>query len=269
LRKKANVLNALKVGSYSPVVHISGMFPALQGCASYVLPIAEHPFNKNAIIAIDLNKELNSLQTLSVAEIRHYLYTPTTDLPEGISRPAIKLIHINKCPIVAPAKTLTEERAEELGINGKQCRASLEFLKANPDLAEKCQKVFAEEPTPRKNSSPEEMLYTGGFFSNADKTLIDQISNSSWEELSERSFNFTDPRLPTLLWRYRARNAPQSLSMDEQEKWQRHCQAYLLDNSPAYIEKLDALALEHQSNPEKIALLKQLYNYLSFLNYCR
>ena len=267
LRKKNNVLNALKVGSYTPVVHISGMFPALQGCASYVLPIAEHPFNKNTVIAVDLNKDLSNLQTLSVTEIREYLYTSSADLPEGINRPAIKLIHINKCPVVAPAKTLTETRAEQLGIDGKQCRASLEFLKNNLELAQKCQMVFAEEPTVTQDRSPEEMLYTGGFFANADKTLINQISNSTWEELAEHEFHFQDPRLETLLWHYRARNAPQSLNIDEQEKWQRHRQAYILEHSPAYIEKLDALALEHQSNPAKIELLQQLYNYLNYLNY--
>jgi len=269
LRKKNNVLNTLKVGSFIPVVHISGMFPALQGCASYVLPIASHPFNKNAVIAIDLNKDLSSLKTLSTEELRQYLYLPTVDLPEGISRPAIKLIHINKCPIVAPAKTLTEERAEILGIDRKQCRLSLDFLKENPSLAAKCQEIFAEEPTPRKNVSPEEMLYSGGFFSYSDKALINQIRDSSWEELANHEFNFTDPRLKSLLWHYRARNAPDSLSIEEQEKWQRHCQAYLFENSPAFIEKIDALAYEYQNQPEKIDLLKQLHHYLSFLSYSR
>jgi exodeoxyribonuclease-1 len=269
LRKKNNVLNALKVGSYTPVVHISGMFPALQGCASYVLPIAAHPINKNAVIAIDLSKDISNLQTLSITELRQYLYTSTADLPEGINRPAIKLIHINKCPIIAPAKTLTEERAEQLGIDGKQCRSSLELLKSNPELAEKCQAIFAEEPSPTKKATPEEMLYTGGFFSPSDKALIQQINKSSWEELAEIQFNFQDPRLKTLLWHYRARNAPHSLSVDEQDKWQRHCQAYLLEHSSTYIEKLDALAIEHQHTPAKIELLQQLYNYLSYLNSCR
>lgn len=266
LRKKNNVLNALKIGSYTPIVHISGMFPALQGCASYVLPLIEHPFNKNAVIAVDLNADLACLQTLSVAEIRQYLYTANADLPEGVNRPAIKLIHINKCPIVAPAKTLTEQRADELGIDGKQCRRSLEFLKDHPELAEKCQMVFAEEHTVEHNKSPEEMLYSGGFFSNSDKALINQISNSTWEELAEQKFNFADKRLDTLLWHYRARNAADTLTIEEQEKWQRYRQAYLLEHSQSYIEKLDALALEHQNHPTKFALLEQLYNYLNFLN---
>lgn len=266
LRKKHNVLSALKVGSYTPVVHVSGMFPALQGCISYVIPLIEHPTNKNAVICVDLNKDLRGLETLSIEEIREYLYTPQSYLPEGVVRPAIKLIHLNKCPIVAPAKTLTESRADELGIDRAQCRASLDFLKRHPELASKCQQVFSEQTRVTKEMSPEEMLYTGGFFSNADKALIDQISHSSWEALADTKFEFKDKRLDTLLWHYRARNAAHTLSLAEQEKWQRHCQAYLLENSQAYIEKLDALALEHQNQPDKIALLQQLFNYLNFLN---
>ncbi|MCG6202202.1 exodeoxyribonuclease I [Psychromonas antarctica] len=265
LRKKAHVLSALKIGSYTPLVHISGMFPAQQGCVSYVLPLAEHPLNKNAIIVVDLNKDLSALETLSVEEIRQYLYTPTIDLPEGIDRPAIKLVHINKCPIIAPAKTLTEARADELGINRSQCRASLEFLKSNTGIAQKCQMVFAEETKNVVAKSVEEMLYTGGFFSNADKTLINQISASTWEELADANFKFTDKRLDTLLWHYRARNGAHSLTSEEQDKWTRHRQAYLLEHSQTYIEKLDALALEYRSNPAKIELLKQLHNYLQFL----
>ncbi|WP_372880432.1 exodeoxyribonuclease I [Psychromonas sp.] len=267
LRKKHNVLAQLKLGSRTPVVHVSGMFPAIQGCASYVMPMAEHPTNKNAVIVVDLNKDLTNLESLSVEQIRTYLYSPGCDLPDGIERPAIKLVHINKCPIIAPAKTLSEQRADQLGISRQQCRRSLDFLNSHPELAEKLRQVFAQDHTPDNNKSAEEMLYSGGFFSTEDKVLIDQVCNSTWEQLSEKEFNFEDDRLAILLWHYRARNAPESLNSQEREKWTRYRQAYLLENSQTYVEKLDALALENQSNPTKMALLKQLYDYLNYLHY--
>jgi len=267
LRKKNNVLAQLKLGSNTPLVHVSGMFPAIQGCASYVMPITQHPSNKNAVIVVDLNKDLSSLETLSIEQIQDYLYTPSIDLPEGIERPAIKLIHINKCPIIAPAKTLTEERADQLGINRQQCRLSLDFLKSQTGLEEKLQKVFTQEMPSVENKSVEEMLYSGGFLSAADKKLSEQVCNSTWQALSNKEFNFEDDRLDILLWHYRARNAPDSLDVAEQEKWARHRQAYLLENSQTYIDKLEALALENQSNPAKIELLQQLYEYLNYLHY--
>jgi exodeoxyribonuclease-1 len=265
LRKKNNVLNALKIGSFSPIIHVSGMFPALQGCISYVLPIANHPTNKNAVIVVDLNKDLSMLATLTAEEIRHYLYTPTEDLPEGITRPAIKLIHINKCPIVAPAKTLSEQRADELGINRAQCRQSLDFIKTQTSLAKKLQSVFLQEREFEKKQSAEEMLYSGGFFSSNDKNVINQIADTSLSELGKMDFQFEDERLSMLFWHYRARNGEQFLTIDELEKWERECKLYLLEHQQTYIEKIDALALEHQHNPEKIELLKQLHHYLHFL----
>jgi len=266
LRKKNNVQNTLKLGSFTPLIHVSGMFPALQGCVSYVLPIAEHPTNKNAVITLDLNKDLSTLATLTFEEIRHYLYTPKAELPEGISRPAIKLIHINKCPIIAPAKTLSEQRADELGINRTQCRESLDFIKTQTDLVTKLQMVFSEERKFEQKQTPEEMLYSGGFFSNKDKALINQVAETNLNALSKADFDFEDNRLAMLLWHYRARNGEQFLDVDEQEKWQRECQQYLLENQQSYIEKIDALAFEYQHNPEKIELLQQLHHYLHFLS---
>ncbi|WP_284204759.1 exodeoxyribonuclease I [Psychromonas marina] len=267
LRHKNNVINTLKMGSFTPLIHVSGMFPALQGCISYVLPIASHPTNKNAVIVVDLNKDITSLETLTVEEIRHYLYTPSADLPEGITRPAIKLLHINKCPIVAPAKTLTEQRADELGIDRVQCRQSLEFIKAHQTLADKLRLVFSEERIFEQKQSAEEMLYSGGFFSHKDKAQINQIAESPFEDLANMNYDFEDSRLERLLWHYRARNGEQFLSIDEQQKWQRECEVYLLEHQQSYIEKIDALALEHQHSPEKIELLQQLHHYLHFLTY--
>ena len=267
LRNKNSVLKELKLGANSPVVHVSGMFPALQGCVSYVMPMIQHPTNKNAVIVVDLNKDLTNLETLTVEEIRQYLYAKSEQLPDGITRPAIKLIHINKCPIVAPAKTLTETRADELGINRQQCRVSLNFLINHKNLSQKLQMVFEQEMADVKDKSAEEMLYSGGFFSNADKALIAQIATSTWAELCNQSFDFKDQRLETLLWHYRARNAPHTLNVQEQERWQRHRQVYLLDNSERYIEKIDALALENQTHSSKMEILKQLYEYLNDLSY--
>jgi exodeoxyribonuclease-1 len=267
LRHKNQVLNALKLGSFTPVVHVSGMFPALQGCISYVLPIAEHPTNKNAVIVVDLNKDLSALATLTAQEIHKYLYTPSIDLPEGVTRPAIKLIHINKCPIVAPAKTLSEQRADELGIDRAQCRESLNFIKKNPLLSEKLKDVFAITRDFEEKQTAEEMLYSGGFFSNNDKQLINQVAEMSLSDLGTFNFQFEDDRLSKLLWHYRARNGEQFLNADEQEKWDRECKMYLLEHQQTYIEKLDALALEHQNNEQNIDLLKQLHHYLKFLSY--
>lgn len=263
LRKKENVLAQLKVGSGIPLMHVSGMFPAVQGCISYILPIAMHPTNKNSVIVIDLAKNSEDLATWSIEEITNYLYSSKNDLPEGVARPALKLIHINKCPFVAPAKTLSAKRANELGIDLKQCRQSLDFVKQHPELTEKIIQVFSKEKAFSSHNTVEEMLYSGGFFSYKDKSQISAISALPMKALATEKFEFEDPRLSTLLWHYRARNGEPYLSVDEVEKWKNHCQSYRLDNQDAYVEKIESLYQEHQSNETKCELLHKLIEYIS------
>ena len=83
---------------------------------------------------------------------------------------------------------------------------------------------------------------------------------------------FEDERLHTLLFRYRARNAPQSLSEPEIERWQRYRHfKFFDDESPASIKmpefllQLEQLSIEYSRNPDKLAILKALYNYAQSL----
>jgi len=266
LRQKNKVLNELKLGTFTPLVHISGMFSAMQGCCSYILPIAQHPTNTNAVIVVDLNKDLTQLASLSVEELQTYLYTATDNLPEGINRPPIKLIHINKCPIVASAKTLTAERAKELGIDAKQCRESMDFFSANNQLVNKLIDVFNTEAKSKKDQQPEQKLYSGGFASANDKAESKTITSLAPQQVATFQPNFDDPNLDALWRRYKARNYPLSLSSEEQEKWARHREAYLIEHSNAYVERLNVLAIEHQHSPEKIEVLQKLGHYLEFLS---
>jgi exodeoxyribonuclease-1 len=265
LRLKSNVLNELKLGTYIPLVHISGMFPAIQGCCSYILPIAAHPTNNNAVIVIDLNKDISPLLALSIEQIQNYLYTPTIDLPEGIVRPPIKLIHINKCPIVATAKTLTATRAKELGIDAGQCRKSIDLFNQNRQLVEKLVAVFNTEAKTQKNHEPEQKLYSGGFPTAHDKKQSKEIISLSPQQITHYQPTFDDPNLDTLWWRYKARNYPESLSIDEQQKWARHREAYLSEHIHNYVDRLDLLAIEHQHSKDKIEILQKLSHYLDFL----
>ncbi len=262
LRKKANVLRTLKIGSHTPLIHVSGMFPASQGCLSYVLPIAMHPTNKNAVIVVDLNKNLENLLDLSVTEISEYLYMPLVNLPEGINRPAIKLIHINKCPFVAPIATLTSNRADELGIDERQWGESLNFIKQHPTLTQKLRSVFKVEKDHQPKETVEEMLYTGGFFSNKDKLQIERIAKLPMQAFQAQQFKFDDSRLAQLLFNYRARNGEEYLLEEESDKWQRHCHAYFLDNNENYIETINNLLQENHNKPDKCSLLHQLMAYI-------
>lgn len=88
----------------TPLVHVSGMFGAARGNTSWVSPLAWHPDNKNAVIMCDLAGDMTPLLTLSAEQLRERLYTRRDDLAPDQAPVPIKLVHINKCPVLAPAK---------------------------------------------------------------------------------------------------------------------------------------------------------------------
>lgn len=271
LRDKRKVLEQIDCEKLTPLVHISSKIPSVYGCCTWIVPVAMHPTNKNAVITLNLALDPSPLFTLSADEIRHKLYTPSSMLEENEQRLPIKLLHINKCPVLAPAKTLSTENAERLGIDRQLCLQNLQKIKANLHCLEKLQQVYGQTEQ-RDSLDPEHALYSGGFFSSADKNLMQQVVSSDIQGLTELSLPFEDERLSTLLFRYRARNVPQSLSGPEIERWQRYRHFKFFDDAssasikmPEFLMQLEQLSTEYARNPEKLAILKALYNYAQSL----
>lgn len=267
LRLKKNVIALLDTNNHTPLVHISSKLPAVQGCCTWISPIAQHPTNKNAYIVINLGLDIQPLLLLSVEEIISKLYTPNSMLDEKEQRLPIKLIHVNKSPVLAPAKSLSEENAQRLGIDRPACLRNLQLLKQHPEIVEKLIAVHSEG---RSNTDLEadHALYTGGFFSPADRALMNQVLVSSPEHLSDLKLPFEDPRLTTLLFFYKARNFPNTLNEQELQRWKNHRTFRLMDDSsPAsitmndYIQSLELLSQQYQSNEDKLTILKALYRY--------
>jgi exodeoxyribonuclease-1 len=271
LRNKKKVLELINCEQLVPLVHVSSKISAEHGCCTWIVPIGFHPVNKNAVIVLNLAYDPSPLFELTPEQIKEKLYTPTSMLGEGEQRLPIKLIHINKCPVLAPAKTLLAENATRLNINREQCLENLQKLKNNPSILSKLHEVYTDNKD-RPALDPEHALYSGGFFSSADKYLMQQVVNANLQELTELTLPFEDERLSTLLFRYRARNFPQSLSQVETEKWQRYRQVKLTDESssasiklPEFLIQLEQLSAEYQNYPEKIVILKSLYSYANSL----
>ena len=66
------------------------------------------------------------LMSFSAEEISKRLFTKREDLPEGVERIPLKAIHINKCPVVLPAKMLDAEAAERRSLSRVLSRDSVD-----------------------------------------------------------------------------------------------------------------------------------------------
>lgn len=269
-RQKNTVAPLLNLRDRTPVIHVSRMYPSEYCGTALVVPIAQDPTNNNGIIVYDLRHDPSDLINLDADTLRERLFTPYKELPEGVNRPALKTIHINKCPVVVPESTLNDDAAERLQLDRQQHYAHLQQLNAAGDLTEKINAIFTK-PDYEANDDPDAGLYSGGFFSANDKRKMDMIRQADPAMLKTMSIPFDDARLPEMLFRYRARNWPESLSADEQEQWQQYRQQRLTDESNGkiltfsrFFEEIETCRQETSSTEKKL-VLSQLEEYGSKL----
>jgi exodeoxyribonuclease-1 len=178
-------------------------------------------------------------------------------------RIALKTIRANRCPVVATDRLVDAGVAQRLHIDRDACDRHYRQLLAAPGLAAKLRDVFVA-PEREEIVDPERMLYSGGFFSAGDRAAMQRVSQADGAALAHQTFIFEDRRLPELLWRYRARNYPETLSDEEREDWLEFCRRRLTDPAAGagivldtYRQRLAELEATPQTEMKK-QLLREL-----------
>ncbi|WP_281549658.1 exodeoxyribonuclease I [Kluyvera cryocrescens] len=259
-RGKNKLMTLIDVPQMKPLVHVSGMFGAWRGNTSWVAPLAWHPDNRNAVIMVDLAGDVALLLELDADALRERLYTPKAELGDNSPVP-IKLVHLNKCPVLAQANTLRPEDADRLGINRQQCLDNLKLLRENPVVREKVVAIFAEAEPFVPSDNVDAQLYNG-FFSDADRTAMKIVLETEPRNLPALDITFADNRIEKLLFNYRARNYPGTLDENEQQCWLEHRrQIFTPEFLQAYAQELEMLYGQYEGDNEKLSLLKALYQY--------
>ncbi len=270
LRDKRFAGAMIDIDSHKPVLHISSRFSGEQGNTALMLPLAMHPNNKNSVIAFNLGSDPEDLLRLPVDELRQRLFVRSEDLPEGAGRLALKEIHLNKSPMILPAKMLDPATAERLTIDKARCEQHWQRL-ANLTLDEQraLRAKLAELYQPGQfgaNEDPEQQLYAG-FLDDTNRKLAERVRKLSPEQLAAQPPAFKDPRLPEILFRYRARNFPDTLNPKEQARWREFCQRRLTDPAAgagitrdAWQQRLAELRAGELTQQQR-AVLDQLEDY--------
>jgi exodeoxyribonuclease-1 len=225
-RSKRAVSQLIDIQSLTPLIHISGMFGAARNNLALVAPVAWHPDNNSEVICVDLGSPPDFLEQ-DPETVQRHLFTPKASLPQGVQRPPLKTIRLNRAPVLLPAQWVAGAVAERLGLDGERHRAHLGLLResraASPTAFVERLQILWRDRAFTARTDPDRMLYDG-FVGDADRALCDEVISASPAELAARTFPFSDPRLPELFFRYRARNYPDSLSADERAQWHEHCQ---------------------------------------------
>ncbi len=264
LRRKQRAFELLDYVHRTPLLHVSSRYPAERGCLAMIVPLAAHPTLPNGVIVCDLDVDPAPLLELDADEIADRVFTPRADLPDDIERIPLKTVHANKSPALAPLSALNGVDTARIGLDTERCQKHLQQLQGADGLAEKLRQVFSIPRDERTALDPELALYAG-FPDDTDKRLLREVRKTPPDELTTRKFAFKDARYTELLFRYRARNWPQTLSPDEAERWNGFRRERLNTATdataltlPDYDDQIAQLRAQPNVTPAKLAVLDQL-----------
>ena len=269
LRKKDKVLSEMGLPAEQldarPFLHITGMIAPQRGCIAMMWPLAQHPTNKNEVICWDLNADPSELASLNADALRLRMFTKASELPEGVTRLPIKSIHINKSPmVVRNLKTLSPEMAARWGMDVQQCIEHAVKARALPDMSALWRQVYAKLDGHGPNDVDQDLY--NGFVDPADRRRLTQLRGLTPQELTVDRTGFDDARLSELVFRWRARNWPDTLTATEQHRWHERCIAALLEGAGGartveqMFAEIDALS-ETVDDEHAEEILGALYDY--------
>jgi len=265
-RGKAAANAALDLRQQTAVVHVSGMIPGEFGHTAIVAPITRLTGNKNAVIVFDLRENPAQLAELDVDAIRARVFTAQKDLAAGTTRLPLKAVHVNRSPVLVPLSVLDDESAERLQIDKVKALKHLDILK---DLTIGDKIAAAMQPSER-DAQPDidASLYSGGFFSDNDRRKFAHLRSLSATDLQQYTELFDDNRIDEMLFRYRARNWPDTLESSEHQRWHEHCQnsLFTMNDGGTQIQRFLTTIDQLEWRPEQIELRDDLRQYAQQLN---
>ncbi|MCV4272048.1 exodeoxyribonuclease I [Pseudomonas capsici] len=264
LRSKQKVQEQIRL--MQPLVHISGRFSAARNYLGIILPLAWHPHNRNALIVCDLHLDHSPLLEEDAEVLKQRLYTRREELADDELPVPLKLLHINRCPVIAPLSVLRTEDQQRLQLDMATCQQRVAQLNESRELWQnKLPALYGKEDF-TASEDPEQQLYDG-FIGDRDRRLCEQVRCAEPEQLAHDAWPFDDGRLPELLFRYRARNFPDTLSSEEQQRWRSFCQTRLSSpeaGAPNTLQGFTKALVELSLNAtaEQLKVLSQWQDYV-------
>ena len=260
-RDKRWVSQQLNLIDAKPMLHFSSKFGPEHGKAGVVVPLAISQTNQNAVICCNLLEDPSALAALSADELREVLFMRRDQRRDTTPVVPLKQVMVNKSPMLAPVSMLEGGVAGRLRIDVNLVKERYQQVMAINGLQDKLKSLFAFEGV--GPADVDSALY-GGFLRDRDRALCEAVRAARPDELARLAGQFTDPRLPELLFRYRARHFPETLSADERATWceyiamKMHMGAF---NLAAYRARIQTLREERAADADAQSILSDLDDY--------
>ncbi len=238
---KRSVLNIITPSQPKPFVYASGRYSSSYQKTTVATVIAEGR-TPNSYLVWDLRYDPADFTSLSEAEILGNLTADRATRRQDDFVPIpIKELSINKCPAVAPLGVLDAASEARISLSRAEAMKHYHQLNSQAGLVKRLTRAWCKRPAFPPASDVEGKLYDG-FTPKSDQTKIRLVAAADSTGLADLHPNFTDERLDELLFRYKARQYPTSLSESEEKRWQKFRRAKLERELPAYLSELSKLA---------------------------
>lgn len=235
LRRKPEVTEVVNLASPEPFIYTSGRYPADHQFTTVAYPIGNG--RHSDIIVYDLRHDPAHYTGTAFEDLAasRFATAEQRQVPGYQPFPAKKLSPGN-CPAVAPLITLDPASETRIGLHKATAQRHLDAL-LQSDLMPKLLEIMGEQPDFEPYTDVDARLYDG-FISGIDKVEAAKIRTADETTLAQLTPRFTDPRLPELFLRYKARNFPGTLSASEKDSWEAYRAKRLQDDWPAFADEL-------------------------------
>lgn len=212
-----------------PFVYTSGKYQNEYEKTTVVTSLARHPKKQGAFV-YDLRYDPRKYVNKTPEQLAE-LWRWKKDAVEP--RLPVKTLQYNRCPAVAPLTVLDTASRERLQIDMITIEQNMVELSKMTDFPEKLLKAFEILDSHQQTeflANPKTVdgqLYDG-FIGNYDKTIEEDVRQSSPDVLNSFGTKLHDPRLQELLPLYKARNYPGELTHEERVAWEKYREEALL-----------------------------------------
>ena len=242
LRDKKAVANLVSLDDPKPFVYTSGRYDPAHEKTTVAFPIA--PGTKpGSVLVYDLRRDPSPFLNASPRQLASIIFADRdTRATEGFVALLVKDLAFNRCPAVAPVGVLDDATRERLTIDMAAVQRHLSILTSNPTFGSAVQEAFEMREPYAPSTDVEHQLYDS-FMSDKDKGRCAVVRAADATELADFHPQFVDERLPELLFRYKARQFPTSLSEDEHTRWNTYRAQKLQLTLPKYVADCERLQL--------------------------
>ncbi len=257
-----------------PFVYASGRYPGENEHTTVAVLLAPHP-QQDCGLVYDLRYDPTPFIAMTPEQLVD-AWRYKKDRDETELRLPVKTLKYNRCPAVAPLGVLKDDFTQErIHLSLATVSKHLAILKANQltlaknviaavKILDAERELSYAQPGQPTSENVDGLLYNG-FFAPGDKQLMSAVRAAAPDDIADLAAKLSDARLRQMAPLYKARNFPQSLTLEERQAWEEHLAAQLLGNGSggglaAFFAKLQELAAgKLTSQQEYIIEELQLY----------